>query len=303
MTAAVTVNHIVKKYGTMTALNDISFTLKEHQIYGLLGRNGAGKTTLMHILTSQLFPTEGEVLIFGEKPFENERILRNICFIKESQTYLNTLSVAETLSIAADLYPNWNASYAEHLLKLFNLPSKRKMKQLSRGMLSSVGIIIGLSSRAPLTIFDEPYLGLDAASRSLFYDALLADYADHPRTVILSTHLIDEVSKLLDQVLIIDNGNLILNEEAETLRNMAYTVSGSAERADHFATGRRILHRETLGGSAAITILGQPDAAVRKDAAELDLAIEPVPLQKLMIHLTAASHSVRPDLERKELVR
>ena len=100
----------------------------------------------------------------------------------------------------------------------FNLPLKRRIKKLSRGMLSAVGIVIGLASRAPLTIFDEPYLGLDVVSRGLFYDRLMEDYLEHPRTVILSTHLIDEVSNLLEHVLVIDNGKLIIDEDAEDLR-------------------------------------------------------------------------------------
>ena len=95
-------------------------------------------------------------------------------------------------------------------------------------MLSAVGIVIGLASRAPLTIFDEPYLGLDAVSRGIFYDRLMEDYSEHPRTVILSTHLIDEVSNLLEHVLVIDNGKLIIDQDAEELRGRAFTVTGQA---------------------------------------------------------------------------
>ena len=132
------------------------------------------------------------------------------------------------LEVAKSLFRNWDDDFAYSLIDDFNLPLKCKIIKLSRGMLSSVGIIIGLASRAPLTIFDEPYLGLDAVARGLFYERLMEDYSEHPRTVILSTHLIDEVSNLLEHILVIDRGEIIINQEAEDLRGMAYTVTGQA---------------------------------------------------------------------------
>src|SRR6185437_4426143 len=136
----------------------------------------------------------------------------------ESQKYPDTFRIIDVLAVAKTLYPDWDDAYAKSLIEDFRLPIKRKIKKLSRGMLSSVGIVVGLASRAPLTIFDEPYLGLDAVARVLFYDRLLEDYAEYPRTVILSTHLIDEVSRLLEHVLVIDNGKLLLDEDADALR-------------------------------------------------------------------------------------
>src|SRR5260221_9730741 len=122
------------------------------------------------------------------------------------------------------------------------------MKALSRGMLSAAGVIVGLASRAPLTIFDEPYLGLDAVARSIFYDRLLEDYAEHPRTVILSTHLIDEVSRLLEHILVIDQGRLILDEDADALRGRAFAVVGPAAQVDTFTAGGGERRRPPFGG-------------------------------------------------------
>lgn len=286
MNNIIEINHLSKKYGNVKVIEDISFKIEENKIYGLLGRNGAGKTTIMHIITAQQFESSGELKVFGESPYENSRVLSQICFIKESQKYPDNFNISDVLEVAPLWYLNWDKNFAQELIKDFQLPLKRRMKKLSRGMLSAVGIIVGLASRAPLTIFDEPYLGLDAVSRSLFYDRLLEDYADHPRTIILSTHLIDEVSRLLEHVIVIDNGKILLNEEADNLRGRATTVVGAASKVEAFTMGRNVIHREPLGSVAAITIMGDLDAHDRQLVAELELELSPVTLQQMIVHLT-----------------
>ncbi|OPH59324.1 ABC transporter ATP-binding protein [Paenibacillus ferrarius] len=286
MTNIVEVTGLTKSYGKITAVDHVSFTMEPNKIYGLLGRNGAGKTTIMHMISVQQFATSGELKVFGEEPFENSRVLNQICFIKESQKYPDTFRVIDVIEVAKSLYPNWDDDYAHALVEDFRLPLKRKIKKLSRGMLSSVGIVVGLASRAPLTIFDEPYLGLDAVARVLFYDRLLEDYAEYPRTVILSTHLIDEVSRLLEHVMVIDQGKLILNEDADALRGRACTVSGLATAVDSFTRGREVLERTAIGAAASATLLGAPNERERKEAEALGLTFTPVSMQQLIIHLT-----------------
>ncbi len=286
MSIIVEVNRLTKSYGDMTAVHDVSFNLEANKIYGLLGRNGAGKTTIMHILTAQLFATSGEMKVFGEAPYENHKVLSQMCFIKESQKYPTNFRIVDVMEIAASIYPNWDKEFAYSLIDEFRLPIKKRIKKLSRGMLSSVGIVVGLASRAPLTIFDEPYLGLDAVARALFYDRLIEDYAQNPRTIILSTHLIDEVSQLLEHILIIDNGQLILNEDAEVLRGKAHAVVGMNSAVEAFTAGKEVINRELLGGMSSVTVRGQMDAAERKYAAELGVEIAPVSLQQLIVHLT-----------------
>ncbi|NQX71476.1 ABC transporter ATP-binding protein [Paenibacillus alba] len=286
MANIVEVKGLTKSYGKITAVDHVSFTMEPNKIYGLLGRNGAGKTTIMHMISAQQFATSGELKVFGEEPFENSRVLNQICFIKESQKYPDTFRVVDVIEVAKSLYPNWDDDYAHALVEDFRLPLKRKIKKLSRGMLSSVGIVVGLASRAPLTIFDEPYLGLDAVARVLFYDRLLEDYAEYPRTVILSTHLIDEVSRLLEHVMVIDQGKLILNEDADALRGRACTVSGLATVVDSFTRGREVLERTAIGAAASATLLGAPNERERKEAEALGLTFTPVSMQQLIIHLT-----------------
>ncbi|WP_338553588.1 ABC transporter ATP-binding protein [Paenibacillus sp. KS-LC4] len=277
---------VTKAYGNFKAVNEVSFTLESDKIYGLLGRNGAGKTTIMHMLTAQLFATSGELTVFGEAPYENNRVLSQICFIKESQKYPDNYRLLDVLELSASLFPNWDRTYANKLVQDFQLPLKRKIKKMSRGMHSSVGIIVGLASRAPLTIFDEPYLGLDAVARNLFYGHLLEDYAEHPRTVVLSSHLIDEVSQLLEHVIVIDKGSILINEDAELLRGRAFTVAGSASEVESFLVGKTVISRDPFGALLSATVDGTLRAEDRKQAMAKGLELGSVSLQQLIIHLT-----------------
>src|SRR5262245_6895425 len=286
MSTVVTANGITKRYARTPnpAVDNVSFSLRENTIYGLLGRNGAGKTTLMQLLTGQVVPTAGTVEVFGGQPYENEGVLREVCFVKESQRYPDAFSVNNALHAASMLFANWDDAFAQSLVDDFGLPRRRRVKKLSRGMLSAVGVIVGLASRAPLTFFDEPYLGLDAVARHIFYDRLLEDYAEHPRTVVLSTHLIDEVANLLEHVILIDQGRILLDSDADEVRGSATTVAGPRAAVEAFVADRPVIGREALGGLASITIDERLETAERVRAAELGLELAPVSLQQLIIH-------------------
>lgn len=298
MSNVVEVSQLTKSFGSVLAVNQVSFSIEANKIYGLLGRNGAGKTTIMQVITAQLFPSSGEVSVFGEAPYENSRVLSQICFVKDNQKYPNGYRVIDVLEQAALFFPHWDREYAFALIEDFRLPLKRRMKALSRGMLSTAGIIVGLASHAPLTIFDEPYLGVDAGARGIFYDRLLEDYAEHPRTVILSTHLIDEVNRLLEHILVIDQGRLILDEEAEALRGRAFTIVGPAARVDSYTAGKEVLARSPFGGLVSATVMSNGNASDRQQAETLGLELAPVSLQQLMVHLTSES-SARKAVEVK----
>src|SRR5690606_37718974 len=151
-------------------------------------------TTFMEILAGQMIETSGEILIDGNKPFDNQRLTESICLIKEGHNFKKDLSIKNVLKISSFFYPKWDQELAETLVTEYNLDPKLKVKALSKGMESALGIIVGLASKAPITVFDEPYIGLDAAARKKFYDILLREYEEEPRTIIFSTHLIDEVS-------------------------------------------------------------------------------------------------------------
>ncbi|SDG55982.1 ABC transporter ATP-binding protein [Microbacterium sp. 77mftsu3.1] len=286
MTAVIDVKNLTKRYRDTTAVDDISFTIERDAIYGLLGRNGAGKTTVMSILTAQNFATAGDVRVFGEAPYENAAVLSRMCFVRESQKYPDDATPTHAFRIARLFYPNWDQGVADRLVREFRLPMKTRIKKLSRGQLSAVGVIIGIAARAEVTFFDEPYLGLDAVARQIFYDRLLEDYAEHPRTIILSSHLIDEVANLLEKVLVIDAGRIIMDEDTESIRGRASTIVGETSVVEEFVAGREVIHRESLGRTTSATLLG---ALSPEDRTELSLAgldVLPVSLQQLIVRQT-----------------
>jgi ABC-2 type transport system ATP-binding protein len=288
---------LMKRYGSFAAVDQVDITLQENRIYGLLGRNGAGKTTLMQLMTGQLFPSAGDIRVFGHRPAEHTDVLRRLCFIAESQRYPDDFSPLHVFRSAPWFFENWDADFAARLVDDFRLPVKRRIKKLSRGQLSAVGVIVGLASRAPLTFFDEPYLGLDAVARHIFYDRLLEDYAEHPRTVVLSTHLIDEVANLLEHVILIDRGRILLDQDAEEVRGQASTIAGRSADVEAFVAGRAVIARERLGGLASVTIDARLDRDERVRAAELGLELAPVSLQQLIIHLTGTDIAAESESE------
>jgi ABC-2 type transport system ATP-binding protein len=283
-------DNVSKRFGDVTALDDVSIRLEENAVHGLLGRNGAGKTTLMQILTAQAFATSGEVRAFGEDPWENGHVLDRMCFIREGQRYPDSFTVRHVLAAGRISFARWDDALANDLVDQFRLRTTQRVKKLSRGQLSAVGVVLGLASRAPLTIFDEPYLGLDAVARQLFYDRLLADFAEHPRTIVLSTHLIDEVSHLLDHVVVLDQGRVVVDEDTEALRGSLVVVSGPSGAVDDFAAGHDVVHRENLGGFTRLTVRGTPTGAPERHG----LRLEPVSLQQLVVRTTTGP-ALRPD--------
>ncbi|MCR2783006.1 MULTISPECIES: ABC transporter ATP-binding protein [unclassified Microbacterium] len=286
MTPVIEVTGLTKRYRETVAVDDVSFAIEKDTIYGLLGRNGAGKTTVMSILTAQNFATSGDVRVFGEHPYENARILQRMCFVRESQKYPDDATPIHAFRTAGLFFPNWNQEFAEQLIDDFQLPLKTRIKKLSRGQLSAVGVIIGLAARAEITFFDEPYLGLDAVARQIFYDRLLADYSENPRTVILSSHLIDEVANLIERVLVIDRGRIIMDESTDAVRDRAANIVGDTAAVNAFVAGREVTHRETLGHVSSVTVLGALTAADREKLARSGLDVTPVSLQQLIVRTT-----------------
>ncbi|HYB87659.1 MAG TPA: ABC transporter ATP-binding protein [Streptosporangiaceae bacterium] len=288
MTPVISATALGRRYRDQAALEDVSLAVEPGTVTGLLGRNGAGKTTLMRIVAGQEFPTSGTIRVFGEAPAENEAVLRRMVFVREEQSYPD-FRVSNAIEVASWFYPNWDRELAQQLLADFDIPPQRRIRKLSRGMRSAVGIVIGLAARAELTVFDEPYAGLDAVARQLFYDRLLADFAEHPRTVVLSTHLIDEVADLLEHVVMLDSGRVVLDAPADDVRGTAMTVSGPATAVEEFVAGRAVWHRQRLGARASVTVAGPLDFAAQARARALHLSLEPLSLQQLLVHASGNS--------------
>jgi ABC-2 type transport system ATP-binding protein len=286
MTPAISVTGLTRRYRDHVALDQVSLQVEAGSIVGLLGRNGAGKTTLLRVLAGQEFPSAGDVLVHGARPAENEAVLRRMVFVREDQTYPD-FKVRHALRVASWFYPNWSPAAADALLADFGLPAGRAVKKLSRGMRSALGIVIGLAARADVTMFDEPYAGLDAVARQIFYDRLLADYAEHPRTILLSTHLIDEAAGLLERVIVIDRGRIALTADADDLRGVATAVSGPILAVDEFTAGRVVWDRRRVASRVSVVVVGGLEESDRLRARSLQLDLTPLTLQQLVVQAAA----------------
>lgn len=286
MTIQVEAKNISLKYKKFEALKNISFKLEDQKIYGLIGRNGAGKTSLLSILAALREATEGVVTVAGEPIFENAGNMEQIRLIYQKDYKDEYSKVEQLIKASAKFSPNFDSEYAETLIKRFKLPKNRAANKLSKGMQSILDVIIGLASRAPITIFDEAYLGMDAPTRVTFYKELLEEQAKKPRIIILSTHLVSEMDYLFDEVLILKNGSLLLQEEYETLISRGVTITGGTKEVDEFVLGRRILGSEQLGGTKAVRLYEEELEQLEAQAHEKGLEVGPISLQDLFIYLT-----------------
>lgn len=291
------VDHLQLRYGDTTALDDLTCTLVGGRIYGLLGRNGSGKTSLLSVLAGFRRASAGAVRIGGRPVFENAAATSQVCLIREVADALHKdETIRDTLDIAVGVRVGWDAQYAAALLDRFRLDAKTKVGALSRGQSSALGTIVGLASRAPITMFDESHLGMDAPTRAAFQEELLADFTAHPRTIIISTHLIEEMSSLFEEVLIIDRGRLVVRDETEALRARGTAVTGPADEVDRFADrgGFTRLGDRQLGRTKSAMLYGPIDDAHRRQAREAGLDLGPVDLQDLFIHLTEPTAEPAP---------
>jgi ABC-2 type transport system ATP-binding protein len=278
--------HLTKTYDTFKALNDINLILEENKIYGLLGRNGAAKTTLLNLITNKIFPTTGEVLINKQNVYENDKALNEVFYIFEKNLYPEGQKVKDVFKWTKEFYQNFDTNYANSLANKFGLNTKKKMKELSTGYMSIFKDILALASNAKILLLDEPLLGLDANHRDLFYKELIANYIASPKTIIISTHLIDEVEDVIEEVILLKNGKLIVNQSVESFISSTYQVSGEESKVNEWLHDRKFVGLEKIGKYLSATVLENINDKNIKLIDELNLEVSKVELQKLFIHLT-----------------
>jgi len=281
------ISNITKNFGDVCALNNVSLRLEENKIYGLLGRNGAGKTTLLNLITNRCFPTSGTITIDGENIIENDNALEKIYLMVEKDLYPESFKVKEIFKWKAEFYKNFDMDYALNLSKKFGININKKFKELSTGYTSICKIIVTLASGAEVLLFDEPILGLDAGHRELFYKELMSSYIENPKTIVLSTHIIEEVASFLENVIIMKDNKIIADKEVEELLNESYTISGLDENVDIYIKGKSCVNIETMGSFKAATIIGKIIDEDRAYQKELELKVSKVELQKLFVYLTS----------------
>jgi ABC-2 type transport system ATP-binding protein len=205
-----------KRFDNKVILDKINIKIPSGKIVGLLGKNGAGKSTLIKLINDLLTPTSGEILIKGNKVgVESKKV---ISYLPE-RTYLNkNMRVVEVIKYFEDFYDDFNVDKAEKLLKDLDLDINTKLTKMSKGMLEKVQLVLVMSREADLYILDEPLGGVDPATRDYILDTILSNFSENA-SVIISTHLISDIEKILDEVIFIDKGKIVLQSEADKLRN------------------------------------------------------------------------------------
>ncbi len=278
------IKNITKKFGSTAALSNIDLLIEPGFIYGLLGRNGAGKTTLLNLVSNRLFPDQGEILVDGVSVLENDHVLSSIYCMAETNLFPENMKVSDAFKWTGEFYPSFEMDYARRLAGKFELDISKKIKSLSTGYASIFKFITALASNAEIILLDEPVLGMDANHRDLFYKELVANFSEHPRTFVISTHLIDEVADVLDEVIIIKDGCVLLSGSASDLVSRGYSVTGASDSVDLFIRNKRVLAVDSLGGMKTAYLL--EDSA--PDSVPADMVLARLDLQKLFIHLTNA---------------
>ncbi|HEV2972933.1 MAG TPA: ABC transporter ATP-binding protein [Pirellulales bacterium] len=231
----VEIRHVIRRFGDQTALDDVSLTIPRGGVFGLIGGNGAGKTTLIKHLLGLLKPQFGAVRVFGLDPVENPvGTLGRIGYLSEDRDLPNWMRVGELMRYTQAFFPNWDEAYAEELRRAFDLDAAAKIKNLSRGQRARAGLLVALAHRPDLLVLDEPSSGLDPVVRRDILGAIIRTIADEGRTVLFSSHLLDEVERVADRVAIIHKGRIVLtaamDEIKETHRRLTLRFGQSVER-------------------------------------------------------------------------
>lgn len=287
------INSVSRAFGKTQALKNLSVTIPRGKIVGLLGRNGAGKSTLLRIVGGMLRPSGGSVTIADQAVWDHAKALGMLCIIGDTPDFGKLSKIKDLFYVCAGLFPAWDQALALTLIKRFDLPLNRRMKTFSRGMQTSVMLTVGLASSAPLTIIDEPSLGLDAVMRERFYDLLIDEKQKNPeRTFLISTHLIDEVTRFLDYAVMIDDGKLLCEGTVDALQEGTLSISGDAAAVIELTDGTDLLKQEELAGTLV--------RHVRLSAAQMEwirqdkrVRTAPIGLQRLFVFLTEEKEAQR----------
>ena len=284
---AIQIRNVTKRYKDVMALDHVSFSFEHGKIYGFLGRNGAGKSTLINIIANRIFSDEGEVLIDGIPANENMGVHEKVFCMSETDLYDTGLKIKEHFKWMQRFYDSFDMEKALEIAEKFQLDTEKRFKALSKGYQSIFKLTAALALNVPYVIFDEPVLGLDANHRELFYELLLKDYENNERTIIIATHLIEEVANLIEDVVLIDRGKIILQENVENLLAMGYCVSGMSQDVECYCMGKNVIGQDELGGLKLVYVLGERTPI----PAGSSLQITAMNLQKLFVKLTEKGES------------
>ena len=282
--SGIKIREVTKTYKDTKALDHVSVQFEEGKIYALLGRNGAGKSTLLNIISNRIFSDEGEVFVEEMSTRKNDQVQQKIYLMSEQTLYPTGMKVRQAFRWSKEFYPEFDMSYAMELSERFGLSTKKKIKALSTGYKSIFKLIVALSVNVPYLFLDEPVLGLDANHREMFYRILLEKYIADPFTIVISTHLIEEIASVIEHVVILKEGKVIEDCATEELLAGGYRISGKQEAVDTWIQGEEVIGTEMLGTMKTAYIIGSSKGKWQDVPEELDVA--KLDLQKMFIQMT-----------------
>ncbi|KMK75532.1 ATP-binding cassette domain-containing protein [Alkalihalobacillus pseudalcaliphilus] len=275
-----------KHYRQKKAVNGLSVSIADKKITGIIGRNGAGKTTFLKLVAGYYRPNKGKLHVFGEKPFNNINASLNTVFVDDLMYFPSSLMLEEILEEGKRFYPNWDEKLARNLFNYFSLNPRQGHQNLSKGMKSTFNMIFGLAAHCELTIFDEPTTGMDESVRKDFYRALMKDYLHYPRTILLSSHHLDEMEDLLEDVLLIKDGTVCEHRSIDELKEMAIGVRGDTASINKWLDGAETLYEQTLTGQTKYVVAYQPNEAKKQEGLTLGLEFKRVSASDICVYLT-----------------
>jgi ABC-2 type transport system ATP-binding protein len=238
-----------KAFGTKVALDGVDLRVEEGRILGLIGPNGAGKTTALNAILG-LTTYQGELKVLGRDPWtERDKLMCDVCFIADVAVLPRWIKVSQALDYVAGVHPRFNRAKAEGFLARTAISRTSKVKELSKGMVTQLHLALVMAIDAKLLVLDEPTLGLDILYRKQFYDSLLNDYFDGSRTIILTTHQVEEIENVLTDIMFIDHGRIVFNSSAEDLESRYLEVSVRPEQVAAARALKPMHEREVLGRS------------------------------------------------------
>src|SRR5689334_23102067 len=241
-----------KAFGTTVALDSVDFRVEEGRILGIIGPNGAGKTTALNAVLG-LIPYQGELRVLGRDPWkERDRLMRDVCFIADVAVLPRWIKVSQALEFVAGVHPRFDRTKAKGFLAKTSIGLDRKVKHLSKGMVAQLHLALVMAIDARLLVLDEPTLGLDILFRKQFYDSLLNDYFDGNRTIIVTTHQVEEVQNVLTDVVFIDRGKIVLNCSMDEVEQRFVEVTVNPDRLEPARALRPISERQGFGRSVLL---------------------------------------------------
>ena len=268
---------VTKQYGQAAVLKNISLSIDEPGIYCLLGRNGAGKTTLLKSVAGYQNITRGTIQVDG-RPISTATLDTGVSYIENFAKHFN-LPVRQLLKIAWEVNPEYDYDFASEMTERFELDGKKRFNHLSLGMKTMVSTIICLASNKSAVLLDEPVLGFDAIMRAEFYDMLRESFQKHPRIIIVSTHIIEEIAKTIQKLIIIDKGSIRFFDTLQAVETKTFSISGLQKDVEAATRDLKVIGRDMVGGLATAYIFDEPPAQTAS------LEIRPLPLQDFFIQM------------------